>query len=258
MRNYPVSILILSVLLIPRFKICANHLETYQSELVFENFYWLQSDTPKAQKQIGIVGLRGYPLLSFLNFYNLAYKKNKNSNLELSPAVFTSKQLFSLQAKLGLSAFLIKGDIEYTLEKYTIFTQCSYTFSYKGECLTGLQLRQSKNHWPGFGLSSGKNFLLSYHYKHSYISAGVEFLLKGHVALSRVNFRVNFQPAFTKTSLTQTVISPISKKQKVPSMNHLLNWGVSLDGAIQLQRHRDICKMNNRDKDILARKNWRC
>ena len=258
MRRYPITILILSVILSPGCKVYATQLEKYQSELVFGDLYWFQSNTPRRQQQTGIVGIRGHTFLSFLNFYNVAYQKDKKSKLILSPAIFISKQLFNIQTKLGFSSFLIKANADYAMAKFRVFTKCSYASFIASQCLAGLQLRWNKNHWPGFGFASGKNFLLSYRFKNSYISAGVEALLKGRAALSGVNFRVNFQPKLTNTSLTQTVISPLSKKQKVPSMNILLKWGVSLDGAIQLQRHRDICKMNNRDKDILARKNWRC
>jgi len=258
MRRYPIPILILSVILSPRCKVYATQLERYQFELVFGDLYWFQSNTPGIQHQTGIVGIQGQPFLSFFNFYNLAYKKDKKSKLSLSPAIFLSKQLFNVQTKLGFSTVLIKANAEYAIAKVRVFTKCSYVFSISSQCLAGLQLRWNRNHWPGFGLASGKNFLLSYRYKISYISAEVEALLKDRAALSAVNFRINYQTELTKTSLTQTVISPLSKKQQVPSMNILLKWGVSLDGAIQLQRHRDICRMNNRDKDILARKNWRC
>lgn len=258
MRRYPIPILILSVILFPGCKVYATKLARYQSELVFGDLYWFQSNTPVIQQQTGIVGIQGQPFLSFLNFYNVAYKKDKKSKLSLSPAVFISKQFFNVETKLGFSTFLIKGNADYAMAKFRIFTKCSYAFSISSQCLTGLQLRWIKNHWPGFGLASGKNFLLSYRFQNSSISAGVEALLKGRAAFSAVNFRVNFQTELTKTSLTQTVITSLSKKQQVPSMNILLKWGVSLDGAIQLQRHRDICKMNNRDKAILARKNWRC
>ena len=258
MRSYPRALLILSAILSPGCKVHSTQLERYQSELVFGDLYWFQSNTPGIQQQTGIVGIQGQPFLSFLNFYNLSYKKDQKRKLSLSPAIFISKQLFNVQMKLGFSTFLIKANTDYAMARVRIFTKCSYAFSVASQCLTGLQLRWNKNHWPGFGFASGKNFLLSYRFKNSYISAGVEALLKGRAALSGVNFRVNFQPKLTNTSLTQTVISPLSKKQQVPSMNILLKWGVSLDGAIQLQRHRDICKMNNRDKDILARKNWRC
>lgn len=251
-------ILIFLALLVPIYKVSANQLNGYQYELVFGNLDWFQRNILVRQQQAGIIGLRGYTFLSFLDFYNLAYKKNKESKLELSPAVFITQQLFNVQSKLGFSAFLIKGNVHYPFKDYSFFTKCTYMVSERVWCRTGLQLRWKKIHWPGFGLATGKNFLLSYNYKHSYLSAGVELLFKGHLELTGLNLRLSFRPAFTKITLTQQVISPLSKKQQVPPINILLNWGVSLDGAIQLQKHRDICRMNKSDKVILSGKNWRC
>ena len=235
-----------------------SNLEYQDFELNFEKFYWLQNYDNSNGIQVGLLGFKHQFIKSPLNPFFLAYKQEKEHRLKISPATLIEWKKFKMNAKFQFSLFSFFSNFDYDLKKQSLFTFCQSSMFAKFHCFAGLRIKRNRFHWPAIGLSTDKRKLLSYTYNSNNIHFGIEVIFKLNKYINQLNFKISFKPYYRSPAITHVIIDHSKKIRPVPSMSLLMRWGVSLNGAIQLQKHRNICLLKSSDQIILQGKNWKC